>query len=426
MQSVLELYSGLGGHHAAYCLVKGFKTGKEASAVKFHAYDVNDNANECYANNFPDAPSSKDISLLKASDFDSIGASLWVMSPPCQPYTRNGSRLNSKDARAHSFINLLQEISLMAAPPTHILLENVLGFETSDSFALLCETLQPRYTLQGYIINPNQCGTPNSRPRFYLLAKGKELSFKCVANNGKFNNGPGIGIGMPVVEPNSVSDYLDLKANDDETLFITHRRLWKAAEQYDILRPSHRRSCCFTKGYGKFARGTGSILSMATDEDIIAAAEKYGFDGSKQGGWEVVDGCHLAQVNWDGVASIRVIRAMKWLFMKYFELRSKHKPKEDAEDEGKESGAKPKRLSAKRKRELDMERGSWPDKLESCPLAALKLRYFSVKEVSRLQGFPDWFEFPTTLTTEQGWKLLGNSINVEIVRGLLLYLLSDE
>ncbi|KAI9338154.1 S-adenosyl-L-methionine-dependent methyltransferase [Obelidium mucronatum] len=469
--TVLELYSGIGGHHAAYCKLFGIDPSKTKSTSeegddqphpKFYAYDVNANANTVYAYNFPtdEPPSSRDISQLTVSDFEQIGATLWVMSPPCQPYTRNGSRLESTDPRSHSFLKLIQELPKMTQPtnstsptttpppPTHILLENVLGFETSDTFQILCKVLRNEcgYALQGYIINPIDCGVPNSRPRFYLLAKKKKTSgasggsggddeFGVPENTDKFNNPPTEAIGglSAVKQPHEIRDYLDKNHDDDETsdsnLQIPHRKLWKAAEQFDILRPSHRRSCCFTKGYGKFARGTGSVLCMASDDEILEAAKKYGFE---EGGKEDNDGndsidssCSLTQLNWEGVASEQVQRALKHLFSKYFELRKKWKPtaQEKGDQEHLTASGKPKKLSAKRKREIDMERGSWPDQLEACPLAALKLRYFSVKEVARLQGFPEWFAFPDTVTQEQGWKLLGNSINVFIVERLLSYLL---
>ncbi|KAJ3067334.1 C-5 cytosine-specific DNA methylase, partial [Podochytrium sp. JEL0797] len=377
---VLELYSGIGGHHAAYSLIeraKRLEDGSDHLEAKFHAFDVNENANTAYAFNFPDPPSSTDISQLKASDFDAIGASLWVMSPPCQPYTRNGSRLNSKDARAHSFISLLEEIPHMKSPPTHILLENVLGFETSDSFEILCKVLTScDFTWQGFIINPNDCGFPNSRPRFYLLAKHKSLAFGVPAFNLKFDNPPCAEIGIPVKPATSISTFMDADA-DFDALKLSHRQLWKAGEQYDILRPTHTRGCCFTKGYGDFARGTGSVLCLASDEEIVEGAKRYGHVA----GEEVVGECKMPQLNWDGVAEEDVMRALKFLFQKYFAMRKEGKPVHDpVAGEGNVEGVKPRRVSAKRRREIDMERGSWPDKLEECPLAVLKLRHFSVKE----------------------------------------------
>jgi tRNA (cytosine38-C5)-methyltransferase len=51
------------------------------------------------------------------------------MSPPCQPYTRIGLQQGSVDARAKSFLHLLNVLGEMEHKPKYILVENVKGFE---------------------------------------------------------------------------------------------------------------------------------------------------------------------------------------------------------------------------------------------------------------------------------------------------------
>lgn len=51
------------------------------------------------------------------------------MSPPCQPYTRIGLQQGSVDARAKSFLHLLNVLGEMEHKPRYILVENVKGFE---------------------------------------------------------------------------------------------------------------------------------------------------------------------------------------------------------------------------------------------------------------------------------------------------------
>ena len=55
---------------------------------------------------------------------------------------------------------------------------------------------------------------------------------------------------------------------------------------------------------------------------------------------------------------------------------------------------------------------------------ALKLRFFTPKEVARLMSFPASFTFPDSINDKQRYKLLGNSINVAVVGELikLMYL----
>nr|AOE43194.1 DNA (cytosine-5-)-methyltransferase [Rostrostelium ellipticum] len=55
-------------------------------------------------------------------------------------------------------------------------------------------------------------------------------------------------------------------------------------------------------------------------------------------------------------------------------------------------------------------------------LVPLRLRYFSPKEITRLHCFPESFNFPTSCTLLQCYRLIGNSLNVRIVAELLKYL----
>ena len=60
----------------------------------------------------------------------------------------------------------------MKNPPSYILLENVKGFEESDSRDILVETLAGAgYEFQEMLITPLQLGIPNSRMRYYCLAR---------------------------------------------------------------------------------------------------------------------------------------------------------------------------------------------------------------------------------------------------------------
>jgi tRNA (cytosine38-C5)-methyltransferase len=56
-------------------------------------------------------------------------------------------------------------------------------------------------------------------------------------------------------------------------------------------------------------------------------------------------------------------------------------------------------------------------------LSTLKLRYFTPREVANLLCFPQYFEFPDSLSDKQKYRLLGNSLNVQVVTKLLRILL---
>ena len=63
--------------------------------------------------------------------------------------------------------------------PTYILVENVQGFECSEARTELITTLtETGYTHRELLLSPLQFGVPNSRLRYYLLAKLRPHKFK--------------------------------------------------------------------------------------------------------------------------------------------------------------------------------------------------------------------------------------------------------
>jgi site-specific DNA-cytosine methylase len=62
---------------------------------------------------------------VPAAQLDKLAASVWLLSPPCQPFTRQGLQKDTADGRVQSFLRLLDVVPTLAHPPTHILVENV-------------------------------------------------------------------------------------------------------------------------------------------------------------------------------------------------------------------------------------------------------------------------------------------------------------
>ena len=54
-----------------------------------------------------------------------------------------------------------------------------------------------------------------------------------------------------------------------------------------------------------------------------------------------------------------------------------------------------------------------------------KLRLFTEYEILKLHCFPDEFKFPDSVTRRQRYQLLGNSLNVLVVRELLVHLITS-
>eukprot|EP00434_Breviolum_minutum_P013883 symbB.v1.2.012243.t1/scaffold837.1/size158912/13 len=54
------------------------------------------------------------------------------------------------------------------------------------------------------------------------------------------------------------------------------------------------------------------------------------------------------------------------------------------------------------------------------------VRYFTTLELLRLHGFPENFNFPERVTEHQRYKLIGDSLSVDVVAELLRYLLFEK
>ncbi|KAG9151423.1 hypothetical protein Leryth_020983 [Lithospermum erythrorhizon] len=278
---VLEFYSGIGGMR--YSLMEA-----RVNAKVVEAFDINDTANDVYQHNFGHRPYQGNIQTLTAADLDRYQAEAWILSPPCQPYTRQGHQKGSNDARAFSFLKIIELIRQLSHPPLMLFVENVVGFEKSDTHDKLLTILgENNFVTQEFILSPMQFGLPYSRPRYFCLAKRKPLSFvKSVYNNqilatpaplvaddenavsnqseelkARYNEWP--------QECQPISKFLQFNHSGNGTsvdssldMFTVPSALierWGSA--MDIVFPDSKRCCCFTKSYYRYVKGTGSILA---------------------------------------------------------------------------------------------------------------------------------------------------------------------
>lgn len=374
---VLEFYSGIGGMR--YSLKRG---GVNAKIVE--AFDINNIANDVYQHNFGHRPCQGNIQSLTAADLDRYRAHAWLLSPPCQPYTRQGLQKHSGDARAFSFLKILELIQHTLHPPLMLFVENVVGFETSDTHEKMIEILSKTgFVTQEFILSPIQFGVPYSRPRYFCLAKRKPSSFENQLFNNQLLSTPSPLFGheddslidehdqsekiwdklLQSCEPverflefkNTInpleteSSYLDtlsvstdasgeLENNerdrsdsnswDQFSVPLSLIERWGSA--MDIVYPDSKRCCCFTKSYYRYVKGTGSLLATGQSKKDKASLLE-----------------------------------------------------------------------------------------EQC------LRYFTPREVANLHSFPEDFHFPQHVNLRQRYALLGNSLSVAVVAPLLTYLFTQ-
>ncbi|KAI5448389.1 tRNA (cytosine(38)-C(5))-methyltransferase 2 isoform X2 [Lathyrus oleraceus] len=296
------------------------------------------------------------------------------------PVNLTRDKKDTGDARAFSFLQILELIPFLLQPPSMLFVENVVGFETSDTHAKLIEILEKtNFITQEFILSPLQFGIPYSRPRYFCLAKRKPSSF-----GNEFLNRQLIQSPKPLFEPFNVDSkeddlsledrhnllqscqpiekFLVLKNPSNDTdvesaasttgvsndisrtsgedneneydpldKYYVHPSLlerWGSA--MDVVYPDSKRCCCFTKSYYRYVKGTGSLLATVQ-----------------------------------------------------------------------------------------------PMKRDKTSLKEQRLRYFTPREVANLHSFPEDFEFPEHVSLKQRYALLGNSLSISVVAPLLHYLFTE-
>mmetsp|Transcript_27460 Transcript_27460/g.92426 ORF Transcript_27460/g.92426 Transcript_27460/m.92426 type:complete len:275 (-) Transcript_27460:740-1564(-) len=170
---VVEFFAGIGGLH--YALQR---SGVLHNVVQ--AFDVDDSAVRTYRHNLPRTPvSTKNIVSLQQADLQRLAADCWLLSPPCQPHTRQGLQLAESDGRAAALAHLVDLLEAADPPllPSSLLLENVVGFESSSTRTRLRAVLLGRgYSVRELWASPAQIGVPNQRTRYFLLASRRSVA----------------------------------------------------------------------------------------------------------------------------------------------------------------------------------------------------------------------------------------------------------
>ncbi|NWJ04349.1 TRDMT methyltransferase, partial [Crypturellus undulatus] len=369
------------------------------SAEVVAAVDVNTLANEVYKHNFPSTPLwAKTIEGITLKEFDRLSFDMILMSPPCQPFTRIGLQGDVSDPRTKSFLYILDILPRLQKLPKYILLENVKGFESSSARNELLQTLETcGFKYQEFLLSPTCLGIPNSRLRYFLIAKLHPTPFSfqspgevslipinlfkdkvadsldetsssllCKEKNLDPSTGPDCSSKKSLAKgaflfkletaeeierkhsqdnDSSIQVLKDFLEEDNEEMsqyFLPPKALLRYAFLLDIVKPTCRRSTCFTKGYGHYVEGTGSVLQTAADVQLESAFK-----------------------------CIEMI----------------------------------------------------PEEEKLMKLSTLKLRYFTPREIANLHGFPPEFGFPDKVTIKQRYRLLGNSLNVHVVAKLISLLL---
>lgn len=285
---VLEFFSGVGGLH--YSLRR---SGVPHRVLR--AYDVDDAANRTYRHNLDTAVSASDIGSIKSAELVELAADCWLLSPPCQPYTRQGPQLGEADGRSKALSHLvgLLENGEEELLPALLLLENVAGFESSGMRTRLHGALVRRgYSVRELWASPAQFGIPNQRTRYFLLASLKrELRVPAPAAIERLMLEPealerACEAGTPLPLPRGEVDaeaqarceplgafLLDVGSEELGGLAVPEHLLERYGVAMDLVGRHHRRCCCFTKNYSRYVKGAGSILCEGLEQGAEAPTD---------------------------------------------------------------------------------------------------------------------------------------------------------
>ncbi len=243
---LLELYAGIGGVAQAL-----------GDAGIVGAVDIDQKARRIYELNFKADYHTLELESVTRSCLEKFEADVWWMSPPCRPFTVRGRRGDLLDMRTKSLLHLAK-LSCQVQPEW-IIVENVPGFETSQTLKMI----QREWEVAGYhtcwrFLCPSEMGWPNLRKRVFVIA-GRSARIR-------WQPLPRYDLAIRDVTMESVT------VDERRELDIV-RRLPSETRDIELmkldrvdLKNSASRAACFASSYGKKRVGSGSVV---VDEDGV-------------------------------------------------------------------------------------------------------------------------------------------------------------
>ncbi|XP_037936807.1 tRNA (cytosine(38)-C(5))-methyltransferase [Teleopsis dalmanni] len=265
---VLELFSGIGGMH--YAFKYSNLPGEIVAAI-----DINTVANAVYAYNHEKTPLlNNNIQRLNLKTLEKLNINTILMSPPCQPHTRQhlSKQRDIEDNRSDALRHLCQLIPEYKNLQ-YVLLENVKDFQSSQSRNCFIDALKSSgFQYSEFIISPTQFGIPNTRHRYYCIArKYKDFPFDCSH----------VLTSMPNIKTSSknsktIEEFLDVELTNETSYNSTlpEKILRKYVWLLDIVTKDSNNSACFTKAYTHYSEGTGSVFTPCSLSETQQIFEK--------------------------------------------------------------------------------------------------------------------------------------------------------
>lgn len=250
---VIEFFSGIGAFAQA-----ASKSTVTLDVVQ--AFDQNEAANMSYSQNYGLKPDTYNLDSIKSSQIKA--ADLWWMSPPCTPYSVRGKQLDMDDPRARSLLNLLHVLPDLL--PSIVMIENVDGIKGSRMELFLTETFaRLGYKLSTLSLCPTMFGVPMLRPRYFFVAS--------------LHGQPRLISPELPSSSTALASYIDKRLTDDQIsrLKLPDNQLERYRPVLNIIDASDpaSRAICFTSGYFKCRKASGSMLATASGARFFAPQE---------------------------------------------------------------------------------------------------------------------------------------------------------
>ena len=455
---VIEFYAGIGGFHHAL-----LESGVDATVVA--SIDINTNTNAVYRHNFPDTHHLNwNICGISAEDLDRFRSDAFVLSPPCQPFTRQGLQRDNVDRRTDSFFHLMEIMIELQHPPKYLLVENVQGFEVSNTREHFVGVLKRLgYDFQEFLLSPLQFGVPNSRLRYYLVARRKPLRLplrdleqpctdavplleivpeiklidqaSAIVASSEFPSPVSVSEPVSCDQPESMQP-ISKPVEHDSTHNISNPKesipkemtpsdgTSEGGEDITPVPPTTTSATTTADTDSlKLATGAFQVLQLHNMSVTIAAADLQPISHYLEPLTDEELQRHLVpdKILKKYAIALDIVQPTSTQSCCFTKAYSKyavgtgsvlqHAYSQDLDKAFQEFSA------LQRAGELDASVRS---------LLPLKLRYFTPREVANLMCFPRLFSFPPELTVKQCYQVLGNSLNVRVVAVLMRYLFCSK
>jgi len=162
---VVELFAGIGG--LALALPRGFQL--------VAAFDQDALAGATHALNHGVPVSAIDLAGARVEDLARHEVDAWLLSPPCQPFTRRGRGADVEDPRCRGLLRMIELLPELR--PRRVLVENVVGFLGSRAHERLVEALGALgHDVAGMQDCPSDHGAPIRRPRQFVVSSSDGLA----------------------------------------------------------------------------------------------------------------------------------------------------------------------------------------------------------------------------------------------------------